>query len=452
MTKASRHGYRIAFAGEAGEEQRVMVDGRDFHLRESSLCDGLTSSLPVRERDLLRIASGVYVADRMLRRKHASRRVRLHVEVADFDFWRAIRVRPLIEDALQQMSDDVWDLTFRPGRPSPAGQYLPFPHEVERVCLYSGGLDSAAGLASRLSAGAMPMLTVTACHQAGQARRVRDQIHTMAQRYRAHVFPLVPRVAMIRPPPMKQQETSQRCRAFLFAALGGVVASRVGAPEVEVYGNGVGALNLLFMTGMLFGSRTTKGSHPQFLRAMSSLLSCICGKGIDLVLPFKHTTKGELVRRLLGDGLEKLAQDTISCAQYPIRTTGRIQECGWCPSCIGRRQSMIEAGINEDPEAYQYDLFGPAASVNAVPDKALGFLKAHLMQLAELKELRDDGRKPDILGRHLSWTKLLAQRESVRPWVDLLRRYREEWLRLVALGHRMGWRWATWYSPRVPAA
>lgn len=452
MIRSNRYGYRIAFACEDGEEPHVMIEGRDFHVKETTLCDGLLSSLPIRERDLVRIASGVYFADRMIRRKHASRTVRLDVEVGDVDFWETARTRSLIENAVQSVSDDIWDLTLTAGKPSASESYLPFPHEGKRVCLYSGGLDSAAGLAAQLRTGAMPMLTVTASHQPGQSTRVREQVAVMSQRYGSQVFPLLPRIAMIRPPRMSQQETSQRCRGFLFLAFGGVVAARVGAPQVEIYENGIGALNLPLMTGMLFGSRATKGTHPHFLRLMSDLLSRVSEKRVDFVLPFRHSTKGELVRFLRQDGFDELAQRTISCSHYPIRTSGHAKQCGWCPACIGRRQAMIEAGIDEDRHAYEYDLFGPPDAVNAVANEKLDFIKAHLMQLVQLGELRDDGRKPDILWRHAVWTHFLTGQEPILPWVDLLRRYRVEWLRLVGRGQQIGWRWAAWFSASGAAA
>jgi hypothetical protein len=113
---------------------------------------------------------------------------------------------------------------------------------------------------------------------------------------------------------------------------------------------------------------------------------------------------------------------------------------------------MIEAGIDEDPQAYQYNLFGPAASVNTVANDRLGFIKAHLMQLVQLGKLQDDGRKPDILWRHVAWTNFLARQEPILPWVDLLRRYRGEWLRLVGLGQQVGWRWAAWFPASGVAA
>jgi 7-cyano-7-deazaguanine synthase in queuosine biosynthesis len=452
MNAAKATGYAVTFSGNNGQEERVMIEGQDFHVTESRLSAGLVSSLSTRQRDLIRIASGVYFADRLIRRKKGARVVKLAVEVGDFDFWRSPDVRTLVENAVQTVSDDVWDLVLKPGLTARVDPYLPFPYEVERVCLYSGGLDSAAGLASRLRADATPMLTLTACHQAGQGKRVREQVTAMSRHYGVKAFSLLPRVALVKPPRLSLQEVSQRCRAFLFLALGGAVACRAGAAAVEIYENGVGVLNLPFMTGMLFGSRTTKGTHPLFLRLMSDLLTRLSERQLNFVLPFVDCTKAELVKTLAQENLATVARATVSCAHYPIRTGGGVQQCGWCPGCIGRRQALIDAGITEDSNAYQYDLFGSALLTNAVPAPKLDFIKAHLMQLAQLEKLQDDGRKPDILWRHVTWTKFLAEQESILPWVSLLRRYREEWRTLLDRGRTVGWRWATLFSTSGEAA
>jgi hypothetical protein len=441
--------YRIAF-GTEGCAQQVMDEGRDFHIQENAVFDGLTCALPQRERDLLRIAAGVYVADRMLRRFGRARAIRLQVEVAEPAFWADGSLIELVQDALGALSDDVWDVTVKPGRAAPSPSILPFPQDRRRVCLYSGGLDSAAGLASSLPRSSIPMLAVAAAHQPGQKKRIATQCNLLVQHHRVPVVPILPRVAMINPPRMSKQELSQRCRAFMFFVLGGLVASRVHADQVEIYENGIGILNLPLMTGMLLGSRSTRGAHPAFARAMSALLSRLVDRSLEFVFPFRGQTKGELVRGLRLAGLPELARSTVSCAHYPVRLDARHQQCGWCPACITRRQSMIEAGIDEPIGTYQYDLFSGADGVRVVPQEKLAVIKAHLMQLAKLRELQDDGRKPSILWRHLTWSRFLSPQEPVLPWVDLLRRYREEWLRLVRLGQREQWLWADWY-PRDAA-
>ena len=65
---------------------------------------------------------------------------------------------------------------------------------------------------------------------------------------------------------MSNQEQSQRSRAFLFAAVAAVVAQASKVSDVEVFENGVGAINLPLMTGMLAGGLATRGAHPTFLK------------------------------------------------------------------------------------------------------------------------------------------------------------------------------------------
>lgn len=68
------------------------------------------------------------------------------------------------------------------------------------------------------------------------------------------------------------------------------------------------------------------------------------------------------------------------------------------------------------------------------------------MQLGELSELSDDGLCPDILRRHMVGTEVLGAGEGPGPWVDVLRRYRDEWMKIIEKGQERNWQWARWLS------
>jgi len=345
------------------------------------------------------------------------------------------------------VSDDFW--TFRFAQAADAVATLPLfprPIQVPMICLYSGGLDSAAGLARRLRVSTQPVISVTACHQPGQRKRVREQLATLRQRYGRDLYPLMVKTALVNPPLMKEQELSQRCRAFLFLALGGAVASLCGGSDVEVYESGVGALNLPPMAGMVSGGRTTKGCHPEFLRMMSDIVSDVAERRITFSLPFKEMTKAQVVTALGEDGLSSLASETVSCVHFPLREVGSAKQCGVCMGCIGRRQAMLAGGVGEKAEQYKFDLFGNAKNANRIPTEELTPLKAMLFQVADLAELSDDGHKPDLFRRYLFGTGVLARNEPVRSWVEVMRRYRDEWRRLVRDANARGIEWSALFS------
>ena len=218
--------YRVTFLGSSDIGTRELLSGRDFRLDEEGFSHALCAYLRPLDRDLLRIGTGIWVVDRLVRRyrrlnsRSLARRVAVEIEVSNPDFWNS--EESLIAKAIRHVSDDFW--TFRFTKATEAYVSLPlFPLVSENplVCLYSGGLDSGSGLARRLRETSRPVLAITACHQAGQRKRVRQQLHALAKRYDRSITPVAIRTAMINPPRMNQQELSQRCRAFLFFALGG---------------------------------------------------------------------------------------------------------------------------------------------------------------------------------------------------------------------------------------
>jgi 7-cyano-7-deazaguanine synthase in queuosine biosynthesis len=444
------HGqYRVTFASPHGGRGRDLVSGRDFRMDEEGFSQGLSVYLRPLERDLLRLGMGMYTVDRLVRRikrptaKTHCRSVDVELEVSDPDFWNASS--DLVARAVRQVSDDFVAIRFVQGQAAyvtpplfPLAAYEPI------VGLYSGGLDSAGGLARRLRDVSRPVVTVTACHQPGQRKRVKDQVAAFARHYGKAVLPLAVRTTMINPPLPKYQELSQRCRSFLFLSLGGAVASLAGSADVEVYESGVGAINLPPMAGMVSGGRATKGCHPQFLRLMSEIVSRVAKRRITFSLPFRTATKAEVVRVFAEDDLSQLAAETVSCVHYPLRERGEAKQCGVCMACVGRRQSLISGGVPERHERYKYDLFGSADEANAVPERDLVHLKAMLLQIADLDDLTDDGASPDLFRRHVFGTQLLGNNEPVAPWVAVMRRYRDEWRVLVDQAALSGISWAQW--------
>ena len=140
-------------------------------------------------------------------------------------------------------------------------------------------------------------------------------------------------------------------------AVAGVVAETVGAGEVEVYESGVGSVNLPLVNGPA-DWRTTRSTHPHFLRLMTDLVSHVSDAGVRYILPFSDRTKAEMVSRLKELGLEELARRSVSCILHPLkRPSGR--QCGHCTACVYRRQAMLAAGIREGRDAYDVDLFSP---------------------------------------------------------------------------------------------
>jgi hypothetical protein len=444
--------FRVMFSQGDSRVSRELLDGRDFRLHQWRLCDFFGGPLPPRLVDLLRIAMSAYVIDRTTKRKAPSvqdgwsRSFHVHLEMLDPKFWQRDAVCSALTRCVEFVSGDRWDFEFLQGGvvpPASASRGF-FPHEPgedrETPCLYSGGLDSAAGLVRRLGEQlGRHFLPVTVTHQSRQWGRVLGQLKLLRRRGSGSLTPLVVPAEMKRPLRCDEENT-QRCRAFLFACVGGVAAAMNRSAVVEVYESGVGAVNLPLYDWMV-GSRATKSSHPHFLRFASQLVTLAAGRDVTFRLPFLGLTKAEVVRSLAGDGdLESLACSTVSCVHYPLREK-RHKQCGCCPACVFRRHAMATAGIEERSGTYKHDLFHPG-QLREMGEKRLQFLVAFLLQAERLVGVDEPGALPDFFRHHLWETEVVSRGESLDFYAALYRRYRDEWLALASRCSPLGFPWA----------
>ena len=441
--------FKIAFH-RIGEPHRFeLVSGKDFNLDLSRFRELLSGSLVPAFNDFLRIAMSVYVADRLLRRKckcHSGknrREINLNIEVSDPLYWQGDMLER-IGKCLNFVSGDCWNLAVAKMDNSSALErqlHLHFSWPTDaRVCLYSGGLDSAAGLAHQLIKEPHRMtIPVTVWHQGGQRFATRRQFGILGSKFtKCEVSPFLVKANLLESAKENgREEPSQRTRSFLFCAIGAAVASLVGVTEVEMYESGIGAINLPLLAG-LTGPKTTRSSHPEFLRQMTEIVSLVAQKQIQFRLPFLTQTKGQVASLLKSIGLEKLALETASCSSYPLREK-RAKQCGYCSACIFRRHALLTAGIGEPLGTYKIDLFH---SNNYVKNAGCTeYLKAFLIQQSALRRLSDGSSIPASILNHLYGTKVIHPGEESRPFFNLLTNYCDEWERVIAYARKSGVAW-----------
>ena len=163
------------------------------------------------------------------------------------------------------------------------------------------------------------MIPVVVRHRSDIGKMALDQLRLLAKRFHSELNTVVVPFEMDAPKSLVgREETSQRSRSFLFTAVGGVVAWASGSSRLEIYELGIGAINAPLLAAM-HGSQATRSTHPEFLLRMSRLLSLAAERQIEVCLPFKKMTKGEVVRTLNADGLREIVPLTASCVHYPLR-------------------------------------------------------------------------------------------------------------------------------------
>ena len=239
------------------------------------------------------------------------------------------------------------------------------------VSLFSGGLDSLAGLSKRSQeeSAASHVLVSGYTHDrlAGQQRRQVEMIRAAWGRRRALGHgPELRHVAVpfgIDKPRRSGEEKSQRTRALVFLSLGVATAVQARSDTLWVYENGTGALNLPLNASQL-GVDNYRGIHPRSLIMAERLFELALETKVNIRNPFLFETKAEMCRSLAVSGLAEVVRETVSCDNYPVRVQGKTQ-CGHCTSCVLRRQAIRCGGLMDydAPKDYLYDVLGNASDI-----------------------------------------------------------------------------------------
>jgi hypothetical protein len=111
---------------------------------------------------------------------------------------------------------------------------------------------------------------------------------------------------------------------------------------------------------------------------------------------------------------------------------------------------MASAGINEPEDVYEHDFLGSPQAANRIPAKRLQFLKAFLMQVAWLKDVDTGKQLPPAFARHLISTEILGREQSQEDVIELLARYRDEWMAIASERREKGYNWARLLAMHEP--
>ena len=330
--------------------------GGNTHLKIENVSKVFAKLLPPRVVDLLEIAAYVYTADCEASRERAwmddkatepwSRDFRFVVPVRDLDFWAQPEISHCLNDTLSFLSSDVFEFRFEQlHKERPVQPYLeigdvdhrPF-HKIDRVTMFSGGLDSFAG-AVEAAANGSKIVAVSHRPAPQTHARQRNLCRLLRERYGApmmHVPVLVNKHGF-------DQESTQRTRTFLFAALGAAVADVLGAGGIRFYENGVTSLNWPLAQEVV-RSRASRSTHPEALQWLQEFLRLVLARPEFVVdNPFVFHTKTEVVASIAARGASDLIQHTCSCVHTMFQPKTQWH-CGRCGQCIDRRIAILASG------------------------------------------------------------------------------------------------------------
>jgi 7-cyano-7-deazaguanine synthase in queuosine biosynthesis len=314
--------------------------------------------------DFLRLAGAAYCTDKLALRRLGpdrwTREIHLDLPVSDQARWQTAATT--LSEALDFLTGDHWNLSFRESTLLEDSSPSASPGNVDAVCLFSGGLDSLCGAIDLLEDG--HRLCLVGHYEGGLIPGVQETLAAeLAGHYGAEqvalrqlfLRPAAARAGQARPLP-RRRERSTRARSLLFIAAGMAVADALG-PTIPLYvpENGFIGINVP-LSRARSGSLSTRTTHPYFLRCLGAALTALA---IDNPLRnlYRLQTKGAMLngsrnRRLL----ERLAPRSVSCAHPEAARWLRRQQgnCGYCYPCLIRRAALHTAGWDHG-EAYAWD-------------------------------------------------------------------------------------------------
>jgi 7-cyano-7-deazaguanine synthase in queuosine biosynthesis len=296
-------------------------------------------------KDLLRVVTAAYVADRTNSRpaQTLQRNLRLSVHVDEPQEWTPDALYHTV-DLLHWLTGDIWTLEVLATQPVPdPPEHGPAPGQARAVSLLSGGLDSLCGALLRLDQADSTLFLghIDSANAVSKAQRaIHDQLRARRPELRYHRYALRPRG--------HARESTPRTRSLLFMAMAVAAASGNGASEVLVPENGFTSINPPLEPSR-GGPLTTRSTHPWTFHALRALMAELSLSVIAVHNPYGHLTKGELVAEALRPRSaddRHLAAVTLSCAKP---NAGRPKggnpnlNCGLCIACLVRRGAFLGA-------------------------------------------------------------------------------------------------------------
>ena len=351
---------------------------------QSSLVDVLSRYsllLSPAAHDLLNASIAAYTADVRVPRKQAyenwTRDIRLFLAVREISVWsKAART---FERLLSFLTGDHWTVEVREAPKSykfELGKKRRKTIEIsaKTVCLFSGGLDSFIGAVDEL--GRVGNVALVGHHSAGGGPTSKSQDLALQALRTACGEDISPFLQFWISPPKgveRVSETTTRGRSILFLGLGVAVASALSARRLVVPENGMISLNVP-LTEARLGSYTTRTTHPHVISLVRKLIGEL-RLDVEIDLPYRFYTKGEMISSCTNQDLIKLGLKTTMSCSHPgaNRFTARDANihCGYCVPCIIRR-AAIRASVKRDSTKYAFsDLSQPLSEKRGSDLRAL---------------------------------------------------------------------------------
>ena len=416
----------------------------------------IASDLDAPARDLLDLAVFVWAADSDVNRgSHTDimatkwkRDLSFVVPCRNPDLWNSEPVKELLTRMLSFLSGDAYSFYFvsEKGRPEQAfledaSADLPSFGGADCAALFSGGLDSLAGVVQEARQGRKPLLISHRSRPTLSSLQT-DLVKHLQERLPTWHFPHIS--LWVNRHGKRRAEYTQRTRSFLYLSLAAAVAHQCGLDELRFFENGIVSFNLPLL-GQNVGTQLTRTTHPRFIAEFGELLGLILGRKIALANPFTFTTKGEVARTLEDNGVGELIGASVSCAHSWM--TSRLQpHCGTCSQCVDRRFAIASQGLESRDAAHGYkkDTFVDALDEGSDKACALGYVQA-AMRIAGMSDVEFFAEYPELFDAFPYVAR--SNVEAARQILDLFKRHSNE---VLAVVRQLGRHWGSVVSGKLP--
>lgn len=309
--------------------------------------------------DLLEIAIAVYAVDRSIKPdqdKHCVVKVNIPVRCPEaFDSPNAMQA---LLELLYWYTGYEWVIKFSrrkmPKRDAEISALFDWfdPDQATDVALWSGGLDCLAGLLNRAidDENRQFVLCGTGNNKnvyALQAKIVSLLPESISNRVKLSRV----RYGIKIESGMLPSRPRLRSRGFTFMVIGAVCACLEGRSILQVYENGIGALNLRFRESEI-GLNHAHSVHPRSLMMIAQWISQLLERQIEIKNPFMFQTKAQMCEVFRDENLLDIAFTSQTCDRKHRKT--KVKQCGRCSSCILRRQAFASIGVIDNTR-YVYD-------------------------------------------------------------------------------------------------
>jgi hypothetical protein len=425
-------------AHQSSQVFRVRVDDQQFHRKRHWEQRNHLSAL---HADCVDLASAIAVADRLSSRtRYQPCSIQICLPVRHPELFGCSPTLQHLQNILYWYTQDQWFFDFLPrtayGREAERQLSFLNPSSCDlpiEVALWSGGLDSLAGLYSQLKNG------TASSHYVLFGTGANTFIHSKQRDAAEAIEALFPGQTTLVQLPLWLGETKemrkhslQRSRGFVFLLLGAVCAMLEGLQVLFVYENGIGAINLPF-TEAEVGLDHSLSVYPVSLIRMGEFISHLFGSPFTFQDPFLFKTKAQMCAPLTTSAaFERLLLSTFTCDRY---LRDRPQQCGRCSSCLLRRQAIAVLSVEEDPTSYSMTTPPHYGQKRRISDS--DHLRAMEAQVASLRSClaTEDpweslsGYAPQLLEivDEMAEKKILSRDELMDRLVQLYACYVSEW-------------------------